>query len=99
MRLECQRCLGSLDFPVHLEVQLEFAPSEAEITAADDDVERVVASREMSVAELVEDEVLLALPMVPKHEQCSAAAALGTDAKASAFQVLAALRKRSFSGG
>jgi len=99
VRLECQRCLGSLDFPVHLEAQLEFASSEAEITAADDDIERVVASREMSVAALVEDEVLLALPMVPKHEQCSAAAGLGADAKPSAFEALAALRKRSFSEG
>src|SRR5450759_4452426 len=31
VRLECQRCLGSLDFPVHLEAQLEFASIEAEI--------------------------------------------------------------------
>ncbi len=99
VRLECQRCLGSLDFPLHLESQLEFASSEAEITAADDDIERVVASHEMSVAALVEDEVLLALPMVPKHEQCSAAAGFGADDKPSAFQALAALRRRSFSGG
>ena len=99
VRLECQRCLGSLDFPVHLEAQLEFASIEAEITAADDDIERVVASREMSVAALVEDEVLLALPMVPKHEQCSAAAGSGADAEPSAFQALAALRKRRFSEG
>ena len=99
VRLECQRCLGSLDLPVHLEAQVEFASGEAEIMAADDDIERVVASREMSVAALVEDEVLLALPMVPRHEQCSAAAGLGADAKPSAFQALAALRKRSFSEG
>jgi len=93
VRLQCQRCLGKLEFPLHLEVQLEFARSEAEITAADDDVERVVASGEMSVAALVEDEVLLALPMVPKHERCSAAAGLGADARPSAFQTLAALKK------
>src|SRR5476651_1197812 len=36
VRLECQRCLGSLDFPVQIEAQLEFASSEAEITAAED---------------------------------------------------------------
>ena len=93
VRLQCQRCLGSLDLPLHLEAQLEFALSEAEITAADDDIERVVAGREMRVAALVEDEVLLALPMVPKHEQCSAAAGLGADTKPSAFQALAALKK------
>jgi DUF177 domain-containing protein len=99
VRLECQRCLGGLDFPVHLEVQLEFARSDAEIMAADDDIDRVVAGREMSAAALVEDEVLLALPMVAKHEQCTAAAGSGANAKPSAFQALAALRKRSFSGG
>jgi len=93
VRLQCQRCLGSLDFPVQIEVQLEFAASEAEVTAADDDIERVVASSELSVAALVEDEVLLALPMAPKHEQCSAAAGLGAEAKPSAFQALAALKK------
>jgi uncharacterized protein len=99
VRLECQRCLDGLDLPLHLEAQLEFAASDAEIAAADDDVERVLAGREMSVAALVEDEVLLALPMVPKHEQCSAAADLGVKAQASAFQALAALRKRRFSEG
>ena len=99
VRLQCQRCLGSLDLPVHLGVQLEFASSEAAIMAADDDIERIVAGREMSVAALVEDEVLLALPMVPKHEHCSAAARLEANAKPSAFRALAALRKRSFSGG
>jgi uncharacterized protein len=97
--LQCQRCLGSLKLPLHLEAQLEFASSEAEIMAADDDVERVVAGREMSVAALVEDEVLLALPMVPKHEHCRLAADLGTNAGPSPFQALAALRRRSFSGG
>ena len=93
VRLQCQRCLGDLDFPLHLEAQLEFARSEAEITAADDDMERVVASSEMSVAALVEDEVLLALPMVPKHERCSVAAGLGADTRPPAFQALAALKK------
>jgi uncharacterized protein len=75
VRLQCQRCLGDLDLPLHLEAQLEFAASEAEITA------------------LVEDEVLLALPMVPKHEHCSAAAESGADAGHRAFQALAALKK------
>ena len=78
---------------------MEFASSEAEITAADDDIERVVAGREMSVAALVEDEVLLALPMVPKHEQCSVAAGLGANAEPSAFHAFTALGKRSFRRG
>ena len=99
VRLQCQRCLGGLELPLRFEAQLEFASSEEEIAAADDDVERVVARREMRVADLVEDEVLLALPMVPRHEQCSVAAEFKADAEPSAFQALAALKKRSLSGG
>ena len=92
VRLECQRCLDSLDLPLHLEAHLQLASSEAELAAAGDDVECVLAEREMSVVALVEDEVLLALPMVPKHERCSAAAELGGSAKEPAFQGLAALK-------
>jgi uncharacterized protein len=99
VRLQCQRCLGDMDFPLQLEAQLELAASEAEILAADDDIERAVAGRDMDVAVLVEDEVILALPMVPKHEQCRAAERSDGGTKPSAFQALAALKKRSFSGG
>ena len=95
VRLECQRCLGDVDLPLRLEARLELASGEAEILADDDDIDRVVAGRDMSVAVLVEDEVILALPMVPKHEQCRAAAEAEGGAEPSAFQALAALRKRS----
>jgi uncharacterized protein len=93
VRLECQRCLGNVDLPLRFEARLELAASEAELLAADDDVDRMVAGREMNVAVLVEDEVILALPMVPKHAQCRAAAETKGGAKPSAFQALAALKK------
>jgi uncharacterized protein len=79
--------------PLRFEARLELAASEAELLAADDDVDRMVAGREMNVAVLVEDEVILALPMVPKHAQCRAAAETKGGAKPSAFQALAALKK------
>jgi uncharacterized protein len=99
VRMQCQRCLGDVEFPLRLETRLELALNEAEILAAEDEIERVVASRDMSVAALVEDEVILALPMVPKHERCHAAAGAEGGAEPSAFRALAALKKRSFSGG
>ena len=99
VRLECQRCLGNVDWPLQFEARLELASGEAEILAADDDIERVVAGRDMNVAALVEDEVILALPIAPKHEQCNAAAGAEGGAEPSAFQALAALKKRSFSEG
>jgi len=99
VRLECQRCLGNVDLALKLESRLELAASEAEILAADDEVERVLAGHEMRVAELVEEELILALPMVPKHEQCLAKTAAERGEQPSAFKALAALKTRSFSGG
>ena len=95
VRLECQRCLESLEFPLHLAVQLELTTSEAEIAATDgeDDIDRVLAGAEMNVAALLEDEVLLALPMVPKHAHCKAVAGLEGSARPSAFEGLALLKK------
>ena len=70
LTLTCQRCLGPLVFPLALRSELLLATSEREIEAADDDIDRVLASKAMDVCELVEDELILALPLVPRHEQC-----------------------------
>ena len=98
VRLQCQRCLGDVDLPVRVETQLELALGEAEILAADDEIERTLAGDAMNVAALVEDEVILALPMAPKHEQCRAAAGSVGGAEPSAFQALAALKKLNKQG-
>jgi uncharacterized protein len=94
--LVCQRCLGALAFTVDLRVELELAQSEREIAAADDDVDRVLATRSMDVAALVEDEVLLALPMAPMHDRCAPGAGAGETIRAGPFAAPASLRR---SGG
>ncbi len=71
--LQCQRCLAPLDFAVDQSVELELSTSEREIAMADDGVDRVLAHRSMDVAALVEDELILALPMIPMHEHCEPA--------------------------
>lgn len=78
LQLLCQRCLGALAFPLHIEVSLLLAATQAEIDAepvAADGPESIVAGREMQVQALVEDEVLLAIPIAPRHEACAADAA------------------------
>ncbi|HMH17300.1 MAG TPA: DUF177 domain-containing protein [Burkholderiales bacterium] len=67
----CQRCLGPLQVPVEIDAELQLSESLREISEADDEVDRVLASRHMEVGQLVEDEVILALPMVPRHEECA----------------------------
>ena len=91
--LACQRCLDPVEFPVELSVELELAASEREIVEADDDVDRVLATNAMDVALLVEDEVLLGLPMAPMHERCEPDVGQGAANRAAPFAALAGLRK------
>jgi uncharacterized protein len=98
-RLTCQRCLDALAFPIELAVELELAESEGAIGTADDDVDRVLATKAMAVGALVEDEVLLALPMAPMHEQCEQNVAWGDADRGTPFAALAALRKGGGGGG
>jgi uncharacterized protein len=71
VQLVCQRCLGPLPVPIAVDVELQLAESLREISEADDSIDRVLASRNMDIGQLVEDEVILVLPMVPRHEACA----------------------------
>ena len=76
LELRCQRCLEALRFEVQADEVLVLAGTQAEIDAEPADVhapDRVVAAKEMPVRELVEDELILALPYAPRHAGCSAA--------------------------
>lgn len=95
LRLVCQRCLGQLVFPLSVDVELALTEDPREIEQTEDEVDRVLASRAMNVAQLVEDEVLLALPMVPRHERCSVEIPAERDLNASPFSVLTELKRRT----
>src|SRR5712664_1298734 len=70
VELLCQRCLEPIQVPIAIDAELQLAESVREVSEADDEIDRVLASRHMDVGGLVEDEVILALPMVPRQEQC-----------------------------
>ena len=72
VKLLCQRCLDPIQIPIAIDAELQLAESMREISEADDEIDRVLASRNMDVASLVEDEVILELPMAVRHEQCAA---------------------------
>ena len=99
--MQCQRCLGPVELDLSADEELELAGSLQEIETADDDLDRVLARKSMDVAELVEDEAILLLPMVPRHETCAGAGAPPGDIggatvevkKVSPFSVLASLKK------
>jgi len=94
LQLVCQRCLDTLEYPLHIDTLLQLAATQAEVDAAPLDAEgpeQIVAAREMPVHELVEDEVLLALPIAPRHERCAARQAPAAGAEASPFARLRGL--------
>lgn len=92
LALQCQRCLGRLDHEVRSESLLLLYGDEAELAALPVEVdgpERIVARKEMPVVELLEDEVLLAVPYAPRHAECKSRAG---DAPAAPQRPFAGLR-------
>ena len=92
--MTCQRCLGPVDVRLDASAVLELAESEAAVEAADDEVDRVVGSPAMDVGALVEDELMLALPMVPRHEACEPKGSRAQDEAGSPFAALAGLKRK-----
>ncbi len=77
LQLVCQRCLGALEFPLNIAVSLHLAATQDEIDAEPLQAEgpdRIVAGREMPVRDLIEDELLLAIPIAPRHGRCAGGA-------------------------
>ncbi len=70
--LTCQRCLLPADVAVSIERAFRFVGSEEEAEAQDAEaLEEVLAlSDDFSLFDLIEDEVLMDLPLIPKHELC-----------------------------
>ena len=104
--LVCQRCLGSVEVPVALDRRIRFARDEetAAVLDAELDDDVLALTRALDLRVLVEDELLLALPLVPRHERCppDASAPAASDAQAAArsspFAALAALKKPGDAG-
>lgn len=96
--LTCQRCLQPLREALAVDRWLRFVPSEAEAETLDAESEEDVLalSRSLDLRELVEDELLLALPLVPRHASCSPPAqpAAAAPAARQAFAALAPLKSR-----
>jgi uncharacterized protein len=72
MSLTCQRCLAPVDVPVSVDRSFRFAADESAAAAEDDQSEEDVLamSRDFDLIELVEDELLMELPIAPRHGTC-----------------------------
>ena len=72
LAFECQRCLQPVTDTVSIRRSIRFAKDEAEAAAldADSDEDVLALSRVFDLVELVEDELIMAQPIVPRHGVC-----------------------------
>lgn len=72
--LQCQRCLQGMAQPIEVVRSFRFVADDAEAERLDeeseDDVLALPPRGRLDLQPLVEDELILALPLVPRHETC-----------------------------
>ena len=68
----CQRCLAPMRLEVQVDRPFRFVSSEQAAEAEDDQAEEdlLVATPSFDALTLIEDELILALPLVPRHDDC-----------------------------
>ena len=67
--LKCERCLGNMTLPLDLTYRLGLVSSDTEADALPEWYEPLIVTAEPAhIADVIADEVLLALPIVPTHK-------------------------------
>lgn len=72
-RLRCQRCLSGMDYAVRHQVRL-LLRDQVSLDALDmaggeeDEIDSIPADNNLDVLDLLEEEILLSLPIAPRHE-------------------------------
>ena len=101
--LTCQRCMGAVATPVTIDQWYRFVADE-DIAMAEDDASEedlLVMEPQFDLLAVVEDELLMALPLVPMHETCPVspvfsagdAEIVAEETRPHAFAALAQLKK------
>ncbi len=103
-RLRCQRCLSAMEHAVRLDTRL-LLRDQASLDALDGDVageeeefDSILADAHLDVLNLLEEEILLSLPIAPKHEFGACQAADGGNMhkeEKNPFAVLAKLKQNN----
>ncbi len=100
--LTCQRCLGEMVLPLDVEFRLGLIRDEAAINDLSDWYDPLVVTAEPAdIADILSDEVLLALPIVPLHGESEECPGLpkryqpsAEDQRENPFAVLAGLKQK-----
>ncbi len=93
--LSCQRCLEAVPCSLDVDSLLQLIPEGAELSQEeleDDTRDFLPVIKGLDVAELVEDEILLALPVIARHEKCGLPGAADAGGRVNPFAALAELK-------
>ncbi len=102
--LTCQRCMGAVPTALDVEQWYRFVADEDIAMAEDDESEEdlLVMEPQFDLLAVVEDELLMALPLVPMHDSCPVSPVFSAgepelagqeEAKPNPFAALAQLKK------
>ena len=77
LKVDCQRCLGAIDLPLNVNIDVRAMTGSGSVADLDLDADVLMLGEDnlVHVASLVEDELILTLPLAPLHPvgQCPAA--------------------------
>jgi len=107
--MQCVRCLGDVPVAIHVDRDFRLVGSEAQAAredAEESELDVLVGGARFDLGELIEDEAIMALPPIARHEACvlpegagesgpgQAADPSPREERANPFAALAALKKR-----
>ncbi|MCX7896584.1 MAG: YceD family protein [Rhodocyclaceae bacterium] len=95
--LQCQRCLEPLSFECCLRRRLMLIrPGEPwpEDELYEDGFDAIETTEALGLRDLIEDEILLALPIAPRHETCQPPARFEAGGRPTPFAILAGLMSK-----
>jgi uncharacterized protein len=94
--LECQCCLEPLNWPVQSPVKLGIVRSLEEAKLLPESSEPLILEESgmIALADIAEDELLLAIPVVPQHSQCVGERRSIAESARHPFAILAQLKNK-----
>lgn len=97
LALTCQRCFEVVDYPVNLQFNYQIIANERmadNVSDEDDELDFLEAEHEMSLLELVEDELIVSMPISPLHvHDCESKFTLPKEKTNNPFAILEKLKK------
>lgn len=97
LKLHCQRCMQHTEFLLDEQVRIVLFTNEKtldEAMLADEELEGMLLEDELDAFTLIEDQILMALPISPKHDDCDNAKLNPINQnKPNPFAALAGLKK------